>query len=132
MNNNCSNVMFLPEHLKVPNDSNLIKFSNNVIKELMEAQIDSKHGISLVTEQPLGNDIMLNLTRPRPAAVRQYYGSDHRSLNRNVIERATYGYNNDRNPLGTDPLKYVTKPFDDNLQAIASYLNYYCALDCNF
>ena len=37
--------------------------------------------------------------------------------------RYTYGYMNGKNPAGTDPAKYVTKPFDNDMDAISKYLH---------
>ena len=107
-------------------DSPLIQYSQNVIQTLLESPVDSKDGISIVAEQPLGCQIMLNTTRP--AVLRQYYGSNKTKSEENVVQRATYGYNNGTNPVGTDPLKYITKPFDHNLTNIASALQEYCNL----
>ena len=37
--------------------------------------------------------------------------------------RYTYGCMNGKNLTGTDPAKYVTKPFDSNMDALSNYLH---------
>ena len=75
------------------------------------SEIDSLSGIAIVAEQPMNNPIMLNITRP--AVLRQYYGLDMGSPRNQIIKRATYGF---KSHVGTDPSKFITKPFDINLK----------------
>ena len=91
--------------------------SRNVLDKLIMSKIDSLCGISIVAEQPMNNPIMLNITRP--AVLRQYYGCDMGSPRNKIIKRATYSY---KSYVGTDPSKFITKPFDNNLKKMASIL----------
>ena len=86
----------------------------------MLTPIDTPGGISVVCEQPMGNPIMLNIARP--GALRQYYGRNISFKSKGVVTRVTYGYGGKRNSVGTNPNKFVTKPFDKYLHYIASYL----------
>ena len=91
--------------------------SRSVLDKLILSKIDSLCGISIVAEQPMNNPIMLNITRP--AVLRQYYGCDMGSPRNKIIKRATYGY---KSHVGTDPSKFITKPFDINLKKWLKFL----------
>ena len=59
------------------------------LDKLVMSPIDSKYGISLVTESPYGTTL-LNVSRP--AVLRQYYGTNVGSKKDGKIKiRATYG-----------------------------------------
>ena len=93
---------------------------SNIVNKLLLAPIDTCGGISIVCEHPMGNRIMLNVNRP--GVSRQYYGSDVRYLSHDVIARVTCGHGSKRNSVGTDPNKFVTKPFYHSILYMASYL----------
>ena len=65
---------------------------------------------------------MLNVTRP--AVTRQMFGNNVLNEKHNGQQlRYTYGYLNGTNPAGTDPARYVTKPFDKDMLAMSNYLH---------
>ena len=69
----------------------------------------------------MNNPILLNSSRP--AVLRQMYARNCCADNNNEsVLRYTYGYMNGKNPAGTDPAKYVTKPFDSNMEALSNNL----------
>ena len=66
-------------------------------------------GISIVAENPMNSPIMLDSTRT--AVLRQMYAMNCVANTMNEYQlRYTYGYTNGKNPAGTNPAKYVTKP----------------------
>jgi hypothetical protein len=85
------------------------------------SSIDSLNGISIVTEQNMGNPIMLNAQKN--AVLRQYYGLEISQGSNYIVSRATYGFNNGSNSIGNDPNKYITKPFDNDMKIIATYIH---------
>ena len=97
------------------------------MNKLITSPIDSLDGISVVTEKPMNNPIMLNTIRP--AVMRQYYGLSRGKDTNGCIKRATYGYCNGLNSLGTDPAKYITKPFDSDMIGMSLYLQAYLKLN---
>ena len=108
--------------IKIPLPNPLMSLCRNVLDKLILSKIDSPEGISIVTEQPMGNDLMMNILRP--GVLRQYYGrnvdgADIGESDGTTIKRATYGFNSS---VGTDPDKFITKPFDDNLISISNLI----------
>ena len=93
----------------------------------MLSPIDTPGGICVFCEQPMGNPIMLNIARP--GVLRQYYGRNICFKSKDVVTRVTYGYGAKRNSVGTDPNKFVTKPFDKYLHYIATYLKEFLTLN---
>ena len=92
------------------------------LDKLVMSPIDSKYGISLVTESPYGTTL-LNVSRP--AVLRQYYGTNVGTKKDGKIKiRATYGLSVLKNSVGTDPLKFVTKPFNKYLYRISLYVTH--------
>ena len=91
--------------------------SRNILDKLFFSDINSKHGMSIVSEQPMNNDIMLNISRP--AVLRQYYGNNVGYVKNNIVSRTTYGY---KSSVGTDPAKYITKPFDTDMHIMSKYV----------
>ena len=63
LNCNPSNIVFLSKHIKLHNESPLIKCTHRVFTKLFESPVDSKDVISIVAEQPLGYKLSLNATR---------------------------------------------------------------------
>ena len=122
-NRNICNELFLSKHLSLPFDSPLFSFSKNIMNKLTTSPIDSLDGISVVTERPMNNPIMLNTIRP--AVMRKYYGLSRGTETNGRIKRATYGYCNGQNSLGTDPAKYITKPFDSDMIGMSLCLQSY-------
>ena len=66
---------------------------------------------------------MLNINRP--AVFRQYHGTDIIRYDDTTVKIFTYGYGSKRNSVGSDPNKFFTKPFGDNMHQIASFLHLY-------
>ena len=91
--------------------------SRNILDKLLLSDINSTYGISIVSEQPMNNDYMLNISRP--AVVRQYYGKNIGNAENNLILRTTYGYTSS---VGTDPERYIPKPFDTDMQIMSKYV----------
>ena len=92
------------------------------LDKLVMSPIDSKYGISLVTESPYGTTL-LNVSRP--AVLRQYYGTNVGTKKDGKIKiRATYGLSVLKNSVGTDPLKCVTKPFNKYLYRMSLYVTH--------
>ena len=89
----------------------------NVLDKLFLSKLDSINGISVVAEQPFNNPIMLNILRP--GVICQYYGMDRGVIHNHSIKRATYGF---KSHVGTDPNKFITKPFDMNMKLMSNYL----------
>ena len=85
--------------------------------KLLLSNIDTIDGISVVTEEPMGNGLMMNINRP--GVLQQYYGMNIGECKDNLINRVTYGYNT---PRRIDPNRFNTKPFDDNLISISKFL----------
>ena len=77
----------------------------------------SCNGCSIVCEQLMGNNIMLNILRP--AVLRQYYGVTKCFLRSDIVSRCTYILGSKRNNICADPNKFITKPFDMNMQNVA-------------
>ena len=88
-----------------------------MLDKLFLSPLDSINGISVVAEQPFNNPIMLNILRP--GVIRQYYGMDSGIIQQDSINRATYGF---KSHVGTDPNKFITKPFDINMKLMSNYL----------
>ena len=104
---------FKSKYILLPYLNPLKHYCIAIIDKLMLHPMDSYNGISVACEQPMGNKIMLNIKRP--GVLRQYYGADITRYADNSVKRFTYGYGSERNSVGLDPNKFVTKPFDDNM-----------------
>ena len=48
----------------------------------------------------------------RPAALRQYYGTENEIGESDIVYKGTYGYTGKCNPLGAVSNKYAIKLFD--------------------
>ena len=103
--------------IKLPMSNPLLSWCRNVLDKLFQSNIDTIDGISVVTEEPMGNGLMLNINRP--AVLQQYFGMNIGEPKDNLIKRVTYGYNT---PRRIDPNRFNTKPFDDNLISISKFL----------
>ena len=103
--------------MKLPLPNPLMSLCRNVLDKLIMSNIDSPEGISIVTEQPMGIGLMMNISRP--GVLRQYYGRNVGDFVGQTIKRATYGY---KSAVGTDPDKFITKPFDNNLVCISNII----------
>jgi len=103
--------------MKIMYPNSVMSLCRNVLDKLILTNIDSQDGISIVSEQPMGNGLMMNISRP--GVLRQYYGLDVGEREGNTIKRATYGFNSS---VGTDPNKFITKPFDSNLIGISNLI----------
>ena len=88
--------------------------------------IDTFVGLCVVCEQPMGNPMMLNITRPE--ALMQYYDMNISFKLKRIVTRVTYRYGSKRSIMGIDPNKYFTKHFDRYLNYIASYLKQFLCL----
>ena len=103
--------------MKISFPNPLMSLCRNVLDKLILSNTDSPEGISIVTEQPMGNGLMMNISRP--GVLRQYYGRNVGDIVGNTVKRATYGY---KSSVGTDPDKFITKPFDNNLICISNII----------
>ena len=109
-----SNYVVLPRCNIIPN------LCLQILDKLNMYTMDSPNGCSIVCEQPMGSNIILNMFRP--AILRQYYGVNQSILCSDIVSRCTYGFGSKRNNVCMDPNKFVTKPFDNNIFYIAHYL----------
>ena len=50
--------------IKLPMSNPLLSWCRNVLDKLFQSNIDTLDGISVVTEEPMGNGLMLNINRP--------------------------------------------------------------------
>ena len=115
---------FMSKQIQLPKYSPVQKYGMNIINKLFHSPINSLNGISIVAEKPMNNPIMLNSTRT--AVLRQMYAKNCcANHNNDSVLRYTYGYMNGKNPAGTDPAKYVTKPFDSNMDALSDNLHHH-------
>ena len=73
-----------------------------------------------MTQKSMGNPRILNVSKF--SVLQQHYGINIDKIQLNIIRRVTYGYNKGRNMTGTEPSTYITKTFDKNIYAIASYI----------
>ena len=55
--------------------------------------------------------------------LRKYDGANKPNQAPDIVPRTTCGYTSGINRVGTDPEKYTTEPFDDNVDKIGSYLD---------
>ena len=60
--------------LSLPVAHPLEDWGGSIVYILIGSGLDTKNGITLLADEPLGNKPMLNVSRP--AALRQYYGRD--------------------------------------------------------
>ena len=120
INSNRSSVSVLPyqmhdflqsRQILLSHKLHILNLCRNVFDKLFLSKIDSFKGISVVAEQPFNNPIMINILRP--GVIRQYYGMNKGVVNNDIISRATYGL---KSHVGTDPNKFITKPFDINMK----------------
>ena len=65
-----------------------------ILDKLMFTHIDTFCGLCVVCEQPMGNPIILDITRP--GALMQYYGRNVDFKSKGVVTRVTYGYGSKR------------------------------------
>ena len=91
----------------------LLELSRIVLHRLLTAIPNSKNGISITTEEPLNNGVMLNIGRP--GVLRQAFGLSYTLPTVNPSIRAAYGHINGRLPIGADPKRYKVKPFGPEL-----------------
>ena len=86
-------------------------------------------GICLAMENPYGSK-QINISRR--AVLRQYYGKDASfSHSKNGTPRFTYGYTKCNSSVNTDPLNYITRPFNYYLLNIAKQLNLMLKNNCS-
>ena len=74
--------------LKLPMSNPLLCWCRNVLDKLFQSNIDTIDGISVVTEEPMGNGLMMNINRN--GVLQQYYGMNIGESKDNLINRATY------------------------------------------
>ena len=92
-----------------------------ILDKLNLNPMDSVNGYFIVCEQPMGNNIMLNILRP--AVLRQYYGINKSMICIDIVSRCTYGFGSKRNNVCMDSNKFATRTFNENMKSIAQYLN---------
>ena len=96
--------------IPIPNHKYIRILSRNILDKLFTSSFDSIHALTVATEQPMNNAPQLSCCRA--AVYRQYYGMNLRYISHDRILRITYGY---KSCVGTDPDKYITKPFDTDM-----------------
>ena len=90
-----------------------------IVERLIGSGLDTKNGITLLADEPLGNKPMLNVSIP--AVLRQYYGRD--STVHGINQRATFGMFKGAQSEGSDRDKFTVKPFCHEMTQMADYLS---------
>ena len=103
--------------IPISNHNYIRTLSRNVLDKLFTYSFDSIHALTVATEQPMNNASQLSCYRA--AVYRQWYGMNLWYISHDRILRITYGY---KSCVGTDPEKYITKPFDTDMQIMSEYI----------
>jgi len=98
----------------------ILNWCNKILIDLIHSKPGTKNGITVATEEPLNNGLMLNVSRP--GVLRQYYGVTKIENGNNTCVRATFGYINGRLPVSIDPFRYSVKPFSPEMQEMSDFL----------
>ena len=105
--------------LKLPETHPLECWGQLIVKRLIGSGLDTRNGITLLADEPLGNKPMLNVSRP--AVLRQYYGRD--LTVQGINQRATFGMFKGAQSEGSDKDKFSVKPFCHEMKQMANYLS---------
>ena len=105
--------------LKLPEEHPLEDWGQLIVKRLIGSGLDTRNGITLLADEPLGNKPMLNVSRP--AVLRQYYGQD--LTVQGINQRATFGMFKGAQSEGSDKDKFTVKPFCHEMTQMAEYLS---------
>ena len=115
-----NNKDFKSTHVLLPRCNIIPNSCLQILDKLNMHPMDSYNGYFIVCEQPMGNDIMINIFRP--GVLKQYYGLDKSMLCSDIVSCCTYGFRSERNNVCMEPNKFVTKLFDSNMRHISHYL----------
>ena len=90
---------FMSLLVSLPKNNPLSMLGGIILKSLVFNGSNTRDGISIIADEPLGNPPMLNVSRP--AVLRQYYGLD--KFIKGEIQRPTFGFFKGAQSEGSDP-----------------------------